>query len=163
MAKKFYGKQFAISENITIGLKRFFKKIDPAAREKASIAWGLQLINNTVLGQGGDDSRPPKKTGRLRGSGTVFVGSKKVGDTTFQGKDGTPAQSYTEQNENITTVGFNTPYAAKMHEELQPAGSLQPHADIAASKGKFLENHLKADRKDLLQLYKDIYKKNSGL
>lgn len=167
--KKWYGKQLLISETVTEGLKRFFKKIDPEAREKALMAWGLQLVNNVVLGQGNSGARPSIKTGRLRGSGTVFVGSKKVGDTLYLEKEGTPASSYTEKNENVITVGFNTPYAAIQHEKLSPANNWVPGgkdgkgaAISGGVEGKFLETHLKKDKEDLLKLYTAIYKKNAG-
>lgn len=168
--KKWYGKQFLISENVSLGLKKFFKKIDPMAREKGLIAFGLQLINNSVNGSPNESVRAPIRDGRLRGSGTVFVGSKKVGDTTFMGKGGTPATSYTERNPNITTVGFNTEYAANMHENIKPYGkqftpgghggrSPSYVADVA---GKFLERHLKSDRKELTKLFADTYRKFAG-
>jgi hypothetical protein len=170
MSKKFYGKHFMISETVTLGLKRFFMTIDPKAREKGLIALGLQLINNSVNGSPNESVRAPIRDGRLRGSGTVFVGSKKVGDTMFLGKGGTPAQSYTESNKNVATVGFNTEYAANMHENLQPYGDRfipgghggRPQSYVADVGGKFLELHLKADRKELLKLYADIYRKNAG-
>jgi hypothetical protein len=170
--KKWYGKHFLVTDKVTSGLSRFFDRIDPKAREKGLIAFGLQLINNSVNGSPNESVRAPIRDGRLRGSGTVFVGSKKVGDTTFLGKGGTPALSYTESNLNVVTVGFNTEYAANMHENLAPegkqftpGGKYKPKrtaANVADVGGKFLERHLKADRKELVQLYTDIYRKEAG-
>ena len=168
---KHYGKNFTITDTITPGLNKFFKKIDPKAREKGLISFGLQLINNTVNGSPNEAVRPPIRDGRLRGSGTVFVGSKKVGDTTFAGKGGTPAQSYNERDKNIITVGFNTEYAANMHENLQPYGKQfvpggkipkRTAANVADVGGKFLERHLKADKDELAKLYADKYRKEAG-
>lgn len=172
--KKWYGQKgknwsLYISENVSDGLKKFFKKIDPIAREKGLIAFGLQLINNSVNGSPNEPARAPIREGKLRGSGSVFVGSKKVGDTTFMGKKGTPATSYTERNPNITTVGFNTKYAAFVHENLRPDGSWIPGgkdgkgAALSADvRGKFLERHLKSDRKELTKLFADTYRKFAG-
>lgn len=170
MAKKFYGKHFHVSETISSGLRNFFGTVDPKAREKGLAALGLQLLNNVVVGSPGEGSRPPILTGRLRGSGSVFVGSKRIGDTLFMSSEGSPAQSYTESNKNIVTAGFNTPYAARMHEHMSPHGTPDPiigktfqaHRDADAVSGKFVERHLKADKTELFQLYTDIYKKEAG-
>lgn len=173
MSRKWYGKQFMITDTLSAGLQNFFSDVDPKARNKGLMAMGLQLINNAVNGSPNESVRAPFRDGRLRGSGSVFVGSKKVGDTLFLGKEGTPAQSYAEANKNIVTVGFNTPYAARLHEELIPAGSSVPGgakkrdqkrtaANIADVGGKYLEKHLKADRKEIMKLYKDVYKKEAG-
>ncbi len=171
MAKKFKDKHgiFIIQNNIVPRLSLFFNKIDPEAKEKGLIAFGLQLLHNTVVGSPNEGVRAPIRKGRLRGSGSVFVGSKKVGDTTFLGKRGTPAQSHSEKNPNIVTAGFNTEYAALVHENLQPKGSWVPGgkdgkgASLSADVGgKFLERHLKADKDELMQLYTDTYKEFAG-
>lgn len=160
------------TSSLDAGLKKFFKVIDPKAREKGLFAFGLQLLNNTVNGSPNEASRPPIKDGRLRGSGSVFVGNKKVGDTsTFSGTSGgTPATSSGESNPNVITVGFNTEYAARMHEHLEPYGTPDPwfgktlkaHMDAADVTGKFLERHLKADKEELFFLYAKIYRKFAG-
>ena len=169
MGQAYYGKQLYVKEDITEGLKKFFNKIDPKARGKGLVALGLQLINNTVQGSPRESVRAPIWKGRLRGSGSVFVGSKKVGDTLFLGESGTLAQAHAENNFNVVTVGFNTEYAARVHERLKPAGDWIPGgksgkgASISADVGgKFLERHLKADKTELYQLYTDIYRKAAG-
>lgn len=169
MRKIFTGKSFHIEEDITERLNKFFKKIDIKAREKGLMALGLQLLNNTVNGSPRENARPPIMTGRLRGSGSVFVGSKKIGDSLFAG-GGSPSQSSGENNPNVVTIGFNTEYAARMHEHLEPYGTPDPkigktfkaHRDAGAVSGKFLERHLKSDNNDLWDLYTKIYKKEAG-
>lgn len=170
MAKMaFDGKMLKITENISEGLKKFVKTVDPRAREKGLFALGLQLLNWTVNGSPNEGSRPPIYTGRLRGSGSVFVGNKRIGDSLFAGQ-GTPATSSGEANKNVVTIGFNTPYAARMHEHMEPYGSadpligktFKPRRDAGTVTGKFLERHLKSDAKGLWQLFADIYKKNAG-
>lgn len=158
-----------IETTIPKNLNNFFTKVSPKAKEKGLIALGLQLINNTVNGSPRESSRPPIDTGRLRGSGSVFVGNKKVGDSLFAGK-GTPNSSISENNINTVTIGFNTEYAAKMHEHLEPYGIpdpitgkiYKPRKDSGTVTGKFLERHLQADKEDLFDLYTQIYKKNAG-
>lgn len=150
------------------GLKKFFGSVDPKARQKALMSMGLQALNNTVNGSPSEDSRPPILTGRLRGSGTVFVGNKRIGDSLYPG--GTPATSSGENNSNVITVGFNTEYAARMHEHLEPYGTPDPitgktfkaHRDAGTVTGKFLERHLKADKEELMKLFSLIYKKEAG-
>jgi len=154
-------------------LKKFFNKIDPKAREKGLMALGLKLLNYTVNGSPRESSLPPIRDGRLRGSGSVFVGNKKIGDTLFAGKGkGTPVTSLRENNPNVVTIGFNTPYAAKMHENLIPYGeqyvpggkvrAKRTKENVAGVRGKFLENHLKNDKKELYGLYVKIYRKAAG-
>ena len=171
MAQKFYGKHFMISDTVTPGLDKFFNKIDPDARFRALSVLGLQLLNNAVNGSPNEGARAPIRDGRLRGSGSVFVGSKKTGDTLFLGNSGTPAQSYTESNENTVTVGFNTEYVANMHENLKPYGKqfipggknkVRSAANVSDVEGKFLERHLKADKEELMYLYTETYKKKAG-
>ena len=154
------------------GLTTFSRIIDPKAREKGLFALGLQLLNNTVNGSPQEPSRPPILTGRLRGSGSVFLGNKKIGDSLFAGAgQGTPSTSSGESNKNTVTIGFNTEYAARMHEHLDPYGTPDPkigktfkaHRDAADVTGKFLERHLKADKEELFSLYILTYRKFSGM
>jgi hypothetical protein len=156
------------ASSMTNRLKEFFGKIDPAARQKALAAAGMELINYVVLGKGGDPVRPPIRTGRLRGSGTVFVGNIKIGDTLFAGS-GTPASSITERNPDVVTIGFNTEYAARMHEHMVPGTpdpiigkTFVPRGDPGKSGGKFLERHLIADAKNFFDTYSQQYRKFAG-
>lgn len=158
------------AKSMTTNLNKFFKKIDPQSREKALIAAGLELINFVVNGSPNEPIRPPIKYGRLRGSGAVFLGNRKVGDTLFAGASGTPASSSGENNPEVITVGFNTPYAARMHEHMAPATKkdpwfgiiFYPHRDAGSSGGKFLESHLKADAKEFGKTYSEQYRKFAG-
>ncbi len=166
MAKK---TRLLIKEDLSKGLRDFFKYKDPVSREKGMFAMGLQLLNNVVNGSPNEGSRPPILTGRLRGSGSVFVGNKKIGDSLF-GADGTPSSSSGEKNPNIITIGFNTKYAARMHEHLSPYGTPDPKTgktftarrDSGTVTGKFLERHLKSDKEELLYLFTVIYRKYAG-
>jgi len=60
----------------------------------------------------------------------------------------------------VITVGFNTPYAARMHEvEFQP-GPISKQAGNVGT--KYIEKHLKADGNELIELGAAIIKKESG-
>lgn len=162
--EKKFGKMLAIRDSLTPGLKKFFKKIDPEAREKALAGTGMQIINWVVNGSQRSPIKPPIKSGRLRGSGTVFVGKKRIGDTMSAGKGGTPARSQSvDSSKDVIVVGFNTQYAANMHENLDPYGKkFQPHKDQGKAFGKFLERHLDADKKAAFELYAELYRKWAG-
>lgn len=126
--------------------------------ELAKIKVGLQLLNWTVNGSPKESVVPPIKDGILRGSGSVFVASKFEGDTKTD--EGTPNKSYNGKKDEIT-VGYNTSYAAKIHEQwgtkLQPG----PFNDGDAGR-KFLWRHMKKDGKMLLELYAKLIKKGVG-
>ena len=129
--------------------------------KKAWGAVGLQLLNNTVNGSPAEPVVPPIMHGYLRGSGSVFIGSEllatsdKFGETNHSG-DAKPNTSYSGKDMELT-IGFNAPYAARMHEgEWKPGPVSQQSGDVG---NKFLEKHLKNDRQELMQLYADLVKK----
>lgn len=129
--------------------------VDFKAKQKV----GLQLINWVVNGSSSESVVPPIKDGILRGSGSVFVGSKMVGDTKGMFGNGNPNNSYSGKPDEIT-IGINTSYAAKLHEkqfsDTPQKGAWSP-GPISRQSGdvgnKFVERHLKADGKNLTQLY----------
>jgi hypothetical protein len=145
-----------------INLPGYFKK-DKAAMEKALTAMGLQLLNNVINGSPSESVVPPIFYGYLRGSGSVFLGkdllatSEKFGYIESGGKDDVhPNESYSGKNNEIT-IGFNAPYATKMHEtDWEPGPKSKQSGDTG---NKFLEKHLMGDGNELFQLYADIYKK----
>jgi len=150
-----------ISDTLSSGFKKYFaihKKIHP----KAAAAVGLQLINNIVNGSPKETVTPPILTGHLRASGSVFVGSQLVGDTRSQpasGNPGTPNLSHSD-NENTITVGFDTPYAAWLHENTWTPGPVSRQSGDVGN--KYIEKHLQKDGEELIKLYADIQKKATG-
>jgi len=78
----------------------------------------LQLLNDCVM----IPPTVPHKEGTLRGSGSVFVGQRLVATTEhFANGKGKPNPAKTHQVElsqgKLTGIaGFNTPYAARLHE-----------------------------------------------
>ena len=153
---------------LQVGFQNFFKKIKMeqpgGADETARIKVGLQLLNWVLNGSSKVSVVPPVKDGILRGSGSVFVGGKFVGDTKGQYPGGTPNKSFNGPKDAIT-IGFNTAYAAKMHERLSPAGNLKlgpvslQSGDVG---GKFIQAHLAGDGKAAIALYALLLKKGTG-
>lgn len=148
---------FVIVKNtLSPGMKKYFT-IHNRVHKKAAGAMGLQLLNNIVNGSPQESVVPPKKTGHLRASGSAFVGSELVGDTRNQGGDGSPNLSHSDK-ENIITVGFDTPYAARMHEETWTPGPVSEQSGNVGN--KFIEKHLQKDGPELMALYAAIHKKD---
>lgn len=134
---------------------------------KARIKVGLALLYFVVNGSPVEKVVPPIKFGILRGSGSVFVGSVCVGDTKMQagGGQGTPATSHSERP-GVITIGFNTAYAARLHEtDWTPGGEIPSkqatnNPGILADVGnKFVQKHIQADGKILLETYAKIMRK----
>jgi hypothetical protein len=152
---------FEFENTLTVGLESIFKKInmdgnsgiDFEARKKVA----LQLLNNCVRGSKNCPVTPPIKDGILRASASVFVNGQLIGTSESEGQNGTPCTDYTETND--ITIGYNTAYAARIHENLEPAGTFKlGEQSIKAGnvEGKWLEQHLQADGEDLAGFYADL-------
>jgi len=144
----------------TINLEKVWMA-DKKARDKGLMALGLQLLNNTLNGSPNEPVVPPIMQGYLRGSGSVFLGKKLLSTSTEFGYSETSGKAKPNEiyngKKNEVTIGFNAPYATKMHEtDWEPGKISQQSGDVG---NKFLEKHLKKDGKELFQLYTDIYKK----
>jgi hypothetical protein len=165
-----------IKDNLTPKLNKYFEqagigmgdqKNKNTANFKALQAVGLQLLNFSLNGSSGESTVPPIKFGVLRGSGSVFVNGILVGDTKSNYSNGTPNNEYSTSTDNDVTVGYNTAYAAKLHETNWVPGGARPSKQATRNPAitgdvgnKWIEKHLKADGKVLLGLYADIFKKN---
>lgn len=138
------------------------KKPATGANLKAEIAVGLTLLNWIGNGSKRLALTPPIKDGILRGSGSIFVDSRFYGDSkqaALASQKGTPAQTYSGKP-NVVTVGYNTAYAARMHEtDWSPGETSLKSGNVG---NKFIEKHLLADRKDLTAVYAKVFKKASG-
>ena len=149
-----------ITETMSIGFPLAWKK-NKIANEAGLMALGLQLLNNVVNGSPNESTVPPIFQGYLRGSGSVFLEKKLLATSAKYGytartADVRPNESYAGRK-NQVTIGFNAPYATKMHEtEWEPGPVSKQSGDVG---NKFLEKHLKKDKKELFQLYADIHRK----
>lgn len=148
---------FIVESTIDEGIARF-KKAHDIADQNARIKVGIQLINNIVNGSPGSSIVPPIKSGRLRGSGSVFLGGKLVFVSPLVEGEGTPNLDHKGKKGEIT-VGFNVPYAAKLHENpFNPGERSIQSGDVAP---KFVESHLRADAKELWKFYALLLKKGT--
>lgn len=163
------------SDTLTKGTKAFFDKVgvnkrndkktaDFRARQKV----GLALLNFVLNGSSQEKVVPPIRWGVLRGSGSVFVDDVLVGDTKGNYPDGTPNTSYQTKPHQVT-IGFNTAYAARLHETKWVPGGVVPSKQAVKNPGmltdvgnKFVEKHIVADREVLLKLYAEVMKKELG-
>lgn len=150
------------SNTILKGRHDYFKAIEKAT-ERSLKAGGLQYINNIVNGSPASSAVPPKLTGHLRGSGSAFVGSIFVGDTSSFEAGGTPNRNFSESNSTTITVGFDTPYAAKMNEQIGVSLKLGPVSQQSGNvEFHFMQKHIEGDAKEILQLIADITKRDTG-
>lgn len=141
-----------IGEKMTVLQKKM-----PVIHERAMVAVGLQLINNIANGSSHETVVPPVLTGLLRGSGSVFYGSKHVFSLPPYNGQGKPNTSHSGREGEIT-VGFDTAYAARWHEtNFIPGPVSKDSGDVGY---KYVEKHLQHDGKALFQLYADIMKKD---
>jgi hypothetical protein len=109
-----------LTSNISNRLIEFKNKYE-AIKPQAIELMALQLINNCVNGSPFESVVPPVLSGVLRASAKKEV----VGNTIW--------------------IAFDTAYAARMHENLTPAGDFQlGKRSLQAGNvgGKFLEKHL---------------------
>lgn len=136
--------------------KRLNLESKPGVDFDAKVKLALQLLNWSVNGSSNSSRVPPIMTGHLRGSGTVFVGNEQVGDMRNKYREGTPAKTY-DNKPDIITIGFNTIYAAKLHEESWSPGKVSVQSGNVGN--KWVEDHLKADGKTLTKMYALITKR----
>ena len=126
-------------------LKKLQKQLTPKGIEQGLAQAGLQLMSDAI------DEAPsvPLDESTLQGSGSVFVGNKLIGTSQDRaGGKGKPTPNRhlsgaDQRQETVATVGFNTPYAARLHEH--PEFAFQQNKGHEG--GKFLEYKLFANGK----------------
>ena len=71
-------------------------------------------------------------------------------------------KSYNGQPTTLT-AGWNTPYATRMHENYPADPKDAPHSkNDPGAGGKWLENHIDADKKDLMKVIAHTFGKELG-
>jgi hypothetical protein len=167
-----------VKDTLSSGLNDFFarsgitgnmNKDQSTADFKARQAVGLQLLNWCLNGSSNESTVPPIMWGVLRGSGSVFVDGVFIGDSKANYSNGKPNKTYTANKPGDITIGFNTAYAARLHETtwtpggVHPSKQVQNNPDLVADVGnKWVEKHLKADGDNLVGLYADMWSKFMG-
>lgn len=133
--------------------KQIIKKTVPKLAERGFARAGMQFLNDTIM------QRPtvPIREGWLRGSGSIFVQNRLVG-VSSHGKKG---KANTEHSESIkggeiaAVVGFNTPYAARLHEG-EGMKFVEPSAGA-----KFLESKMSKNKNLYMKITANTIKKGA--
>lgn len=127
-----------------------YTKARKKAHEKAMLEAGKKLLQNIDKAIGASVS-PPILTGALRGSGAVHVEGIFKFSMEKEYPAGTPNTANTTKKRNEVIISYNTPYAARWHENPFTPG---PVSITYSSVGeKYLEKHLLGDADDILSTY----------
>lgn len=143
---------FSVSDDLTARLQALAAIMPNESRRAAGLA-GLAMIEDALT----KAPTPPVLTGNLRGSWFVYAGNELISE----GPDSGAPRSI-DAPPISTSVGFNTRYAMKMHENLEPAGPYKkgPYSEQAGDVGgKFLESKMIAYRSRYAKIIADALKK----
>jgi hypothetical protein len=137
--------------------KRIVKTAIPALVEKGLGRAMLDLMNDTVM----TAPTVPLKEGFLRGSASIFVQNKFVTDSTGlpNAKAGKALTVYAENiapYQFVGLIGFNTSYAAKMHE------AIDFHFSEPSSGPKYLESKLITKKNVYMRVIAETIKEGGG-
>ena len=108
-------KQIGVDASAVIKNLNLMKREVRAAAAKGLAEAGMQLMNDAVM----EEPTVPLKEGVLRASGSVHLDGNLIGTSEALGRDGTPADEVEEPTVAggmRAVVGYNTPYAARLHE-----------------------------------------------
>ena len=136
--------------------KKFKDIVRNAIPERVEIGIGraaLQLLNDNVM----EVPTVPIKEGWLRGSGSVFVQNKLIAESTF-GKSGKANMDHSESigpREYVGVVGFNTPYAARLHE------GITFHFTEPSSGPKYMESKLMRNKARYMEIIANAIKEGA--
>lgn len=153
-----------ITNTLSKGLLSYFSKVamnqQAGADFTARARTAMQILSWTNKGSSQESTVPPIKYGILRGSGSVFVGSKLVRTTAGDYQGGTPCTDYSSSDNNIT-IGYNTAYAARLHERDDwTPGKISTQSGNVGN--KWLEKHLAADGPAAMKMYAAELKELTG-
>ncbi len=141
------------------GLKRWQTSYAAAARIGLGQA-AAQVLNDSVM----EPPTVPIDTGTLRGSGSFFVDGKLGGTTEDQAAGQPNAQPTPAISDDfkpapgkiVARMGYNTPYAARVHEE--PMQFQDPDAG-----NKYLESKLREHGREYIETAAQIAKQRMGM
>lgn len=133
------------SSQFEASLQRLVRDVMPDAIKRGLGVAGMQLLNDAAL----ETPTVPHDEGTLRGSGSVLVEGKLVGTSPSPRGKGTPATEDTttgRPGQFVAVIGFNTPYAAYLHEGVRLDGThtvanwTEPSSGAKYLERKLLEN-----------------------
>jgi hypothetical protein len=150
-------KIFFKSKIRTKALNKVSRETSDKAREKIA----LSMLEWMVSGSQKESKTAPIRRGILRASASVFVGNKLIAISTHKPKEGTatPNKSHSGKRGHVE-IGFNTPYAKKMHEDKLQPGPFSKQSGNSNPGNQWVLAHLKKDGPDLMKVAALIYKKN---
>jgi len=138
------------------------QKQSPKHFKEAQKRGAIQFLNWANNGSAKSSKKPPIRWGVLRGSSSAFVGGDLVMKFPYVVREGmvTPAENYSGKDLVITWC-WNTDYAAKMHEWTGGWGKFTLQDGNAGN--KWIEEHLQADKEDLMKVIGEEFKRVAGL
>jgi len=138
------------------------QKQSPKHFKEAQKRGAIQFLNWANNGSAKSSKKPPIRWGVLRGSSSAFVGGDLVMKFPYVVREGmvTPAENYSGKDLVITWC-WNTDYAAKMHEHKGGWGKFTLQDGNAGN--KWIEEHLQADKEDLMKVIGEEFKRVAGL
>ena len=142
-------------------LKKLAKQ-SPAKFKFAMKQGAIQFLKWANDGSANTSKKPPIKWGVLRGSSSAFVGGELVETFKPARVDGEPTPATNHSAPPLTaTFVWNTDYAKKMHEHKGSWG--QATVDDGNAGSKWLEEHLRDDRNDLMKVIGKEFSKRADL
>lgn len=137
----------------TIDMSAFKSKSEKTIQGALDRA-ALAMLEWTEMGAPWNPKQAPIRWGILSGSGSVFVGSRLINTSAKSPRKGsaTPNRSYSG-NKHTITVGFNTAYAARMHETKLNPGPFSRQAGPERYPGnQWVTSHLQTDGPQLMKV-----------
>lgn len=164
MAKLSIGPNIKMTMDLS-PLKKLQKK-SPESFKKAMARGGIQFLTWANTGSASSSKKPPIRFGVLRGSSSAFIGNELI--MTYPqnikpeaDEQPTPAKTNDYAKDLTLVFVWNTDYAAKMHEW---KGTWGPFTEQDGDAGnKWLEEHLQADREDLMEMIGKEFAKETGI
>lgn len=137
-------------------MERLVARTIPQELEKGMAKAGMQLLNDCTM----QAPTTPLDEGTLRGSGSVFVENQLVGRSPKTRGRGTPSLEHREKlkkDQTVVVVGFNTPYAGRVHEGVGIKNWSEP-----SSGPKFLEAKLANNRDEYMKITAEHLREAEG-
>lgn len=151
----------SLKSRLDLGPLKKLAKQSPKHFRVAMKRGGIQFLTWANVGSVNSSKKPPIKWGVLRGSSSVFLGNKLIETFKPAKVEGEPTPNATYSGGDLVlTFGWNTDYAAKMHEWKGNWGKFTLQDADAGS--KWLEDHLEKDKNDLMKMIAKEFKKEAG-
>lgn len=129
-----------------------FKSKSKEAMDNAIEKASIQMLDWMASGSANSSLIPPRLTGVLASSGSVFYNGKLIALSPNIATDGQPTPNKSYSGKGVTW-GFNTEYATKMHEATgYSPGHISARLPGSYPGNRWVSEHLKKDKKDYYKL-----------